>query len=30
MILIPVAYSLVITFYLILCCHVQGDDVEGQ
>jgi hypothetical protein len=30
MILIPVACSLVITFYLILLCCVQDDDAEGQ
>jgi hypothetical protein len=30
MILIPVACSLVSTFYLIMCCRVQDDDAEGQ
>jgi hypothetical protein len=30
MIVIPVDCSLVITFYLILCCCVQDDDAEGQ
>jgi hypothetical protein len=30
MILIHVAYSLVITFYLIRFCCVQDDDAEGQ